>query len=185
MCRTTTVPRTHKATQQFGAGPLVCGAWGGVKGCSKSRCCYRAPLPGLQEHRGRGAQGAPDRWCHCVVAAPLIGIRAATSQWKGQSCWEHWAGSTLLGEPVFPCSMEQEPGVPRMASQPFCSVRARIPLSWRIRGSLQTQGMVAPRGSSPPPTSHHSTQPQRQEPSSALSPLVLGSCHHSAKKPSS
>lgn len=36
-----------------------------------------------------------------------------------------------------------------------------------------------------PSTLQHSPQPWYQEPWSSLSPLVLGSCHHSAKKPSS
>lgn len=70
MCRTTTVPRTRKAAQGFGVGPLEGGCWGGAKGHSKPQCCYGALLPqGSQGHRGWGGSGGTRQvmaqWCGC------------------------------------------------------------------------------------------------------------------------
>lgn len=145
-------------------------------------------------HRGRVAQGGT------LPGTAVRRCHRSTAGTGGSGC-PGGRGSPAVGtgqDQPFPVSLSfcaaagrsLKPGVPTMAllghhhpapSGPGSPSPGSSEALCKHGGLGGTRGQAAatPHPQARPPRSRH------QEPSSALSPLVLGSCHHSAKKPSS
>lgn len=172
-------------------------SWGGAEGRSTPQCCGAPPLaraPGDIGDRGGpgGAPGQAERFGSADAPPMGIGLHSEQQMSRRQMQPCRRAPGRISPSPRAQVSARrlagaQSPASPgwrrRATAVQLCRGRAPLRLAHR-RVSANKEGSVEPGcGQQPPPTPRHG--PWHQEPWSALSPLVLGSCHHSAKKPSS
>lgn len=139
--------------------------------------------------RGSSWAGREVRGCWCSTDGKWAVPGQQTSRWQRQPCcrMQDWPFPTSLSFYQW-LGGAQSPMFPRWHHRATTIQLSwcRVPLHLAHHRISANESLVAPgMWSADPPALQHGPQPCYQEPWSSLSPLVLGSCHHSAKNPSS